>query len=297
MKIINPTQWTRIHVGVCGYNMGFLEVGEFTGVITARVRPELGPRGLTVARVSPTHYGPYEIPRIINLGEAGGMGPHDFRPFIHPEYGLSVIWAYATRRGPRGNVIWGQRYAPLDLLGMRIGEIREIPRPEGVSHKNLIPHGDIIIYHPGRREVMTWEHPDVIVRLAEPLEIDLRGGSVPVRINPQWSLAAFHTTTLVDYRGFVYEAWLGFVDNSGGVHAPIFIDTAKIVEASGLTPKSYNNRHLAQVVFPMGIQCDAHTGDFHVFAGIQDCITVRMTLDGAEILAALAELSAAPMSP
>jgi hypothetical protein len=277
--------------------MGFLEVGECTGVVTARVRPELGPRGFVLARVHPRHLGPYEIPKVIDLGEAGGMGPHDFRPFIHPEHGLSVIWAYATRRGPRGNVIWGQRYAPLDLLGARIGRIQEIPRPEGVSHKNLIPHERVIIYHPGRREVMTWEHPDLIVRLAEPLEIDLRGGSVPVRLNEHWSLAAFHTTTMVDYRGFVYEAWLGFVDNAGGVHAPMFIDNSAIFENTKLTPESFPNRKLAQVVFPMGIQADPDTGDYHVIAGIQDLITIKITLDGDEVRAALAELSPTQTTP
>lgn len=293
MRIIKPKSWREFGLAkISAYNMGY---GNFrTGeVMTARIRDEAGPRAFMLIS-GPLDARPTKSTRfhthLIELGEAGGMAPHDVRPFWHTYLGPAVIWAYATGRGPRGGVVWGQRYAPLDLVKLKVYDIREIPRPPGVSHKNVIPHDDVIIYHPGRRETMCWWDLEVIKNL-QPLEIDIRGGSVPLRITPEWSLAAFHTTTLT-MQGYVYEGWLGFVDNSGIAYEPMFLDTDELIATCGLTPPSWETRKIKSVVFPMGIRESARTGNYEVISGIQDQATYIIEINKSDISAGLAELSA-----
>jgi len=292
MRIIEPKSWQQFGIqGISAYNMGYGDFGDGVEVMTARIKDDAGPKAFMLIPGGPDGEGD-RYPRRIELGDPGGMAPHDVRPFCHPYLGPAVIWAYATGRGPRGGVIWGQRYAPIDLQKLKVYDIREIPRKPGVSHKNVIPFEDHIIYHPGRRETMDWMELEVVKHL-EPLEIDIRGGSVPLRITPEWSLAAFHTTTMTP-QGWVYEGWLAFVDNTGIAYDPMFLDTDELLAECGLTPPSWQTRKIKSVVFPMGIR---ETSTYDVIAGIQDQATYVIKIEKHRVLAGLAELSHALKAP
>lgn len=288
-SVVLPTRWQRIVVpGVCGYNMGYLETCEGGGILTARIHAAPRETAFKLIEACWEDQNPFGHPRVVELGAAGGAAPHDVRPFVHPELGLCVIWAYAAEKGPPGHWVWGQRYAPLDLTTARVGEIKEIPRAPGVNHKNVIPHGDHIIYHPGRREHMKWD--DLRIRRhPEPLGVELRGGTIPIRLNSQWSLAAFHTTLRDDTNGWVYEAWMGFVDNSGVVFHPVFLDTHVLLADVDMKTPTWQPRKIRHVVFPMGIYALPAKHEFVVIAGVQDQATYAIHVDADVIAGVLAE--------
>jgi hypothetical protein len=219
-------------------------------------------------------------------------GCADPRVWRRRDGSTGVIWAAIDRQdGTR--IRWGQAWGTMTPRGdiEFLGGFPESEYPRG--HKNLIPHGDVIIDYPARGTIRRGlTSPAEVV--SPPLDFDLRGGTPLIELpGTPWALAGYHDVIPGASGRLFYRAWIGLVAATPphGVAAVWEVDTTWIIDRYPEV-RFFPLRNVESVVFPTSAAMTPH--GFELVCGVQDGWMARLIFDPAPLLAAAAAL---PLSP
>jgi hypothetical protein len=206
--------------------------------------------------------------------------PHDPRLFFasvegEPTGRLQVVFAYMRNKEQAPRVAsWGQAIATvryrIDPFSVGVEDMDTFPMPEEESsHKNLIPHEGVWLYHPQRQAIRDREGR--LLHETPSLPVELRGGAIPVPWR-EHLLTAYHACEVGpngrrDYRGYVALLGRDFPYPILGYRK---IDASDL-HALGLPIKDrWAVRRVREVLFPTTVDASESNGEVKVLCGLQD---------------------------
>lgn len=282
---VKPSRWELLAVpGLCMHNPSYVDLPEGPRLMVSRGSHDTMKSALTFAVVDRAFNG---LCRAV-VAPVPSRCPHDPRLFFEsaddgPSGRLAVVFAYMRNeeRLPR-DLRWGQAIATvrygLDPFSVAVENVRAYPMPEAeTSHKNLIPHDGVWLYHPQHQVIR--DGRGRLLHQAPPLPVELRGGAIPTRWG-EHLFTAYHTSEprpdgKRDYRAYIALLGSDFPYPLKGYRK---IDASDL-HALGLRIKDqWAVRRVNEVLFPTTVNAAGKDGEVTVLCGLQDGHAVELSI-------------------